>query len=75
MLGIHPERHTPDMHSWFPIFFPVREPFTWSEQDELVVDMWRCVSPQKVWYEWSAGTGKTSTVLHNTNARSYYVGL
>ena len=27
MLSIHPDTHTPNMASWFPIYFPVREPF------------------------------------------------
>ena len=23
----NPETHTPNMHSWFPIYFPIKEPF------------------------------------------------
>ena len=26
-LSIHPPTHTPNMFSWFPIYFPLREPF------------------------------------------------
>jgi protein arginine N-methyltransferase 5 len=26
-LSIHPETHTPNMFSWFPIYFPLRTPF------------------------------------------------
>lgn len=73
-LGIHPGRHTPDMHSWFPLFIPVREPFTWREGQELVMDVWRCVSPQKVWYEWCVA-GPVPSGTMNLNGRSYFVGL
>jgi protein arginine N-methyltransferase 5 len=26
-LSIHPPTHTPNMFSWFPIYFPLRTPF------------------------------------------------
>jgi protein arginine N-methyltransferase 5 len=26
VYSTHPQTHTPGMHSWFPMFFPIREP-------------------------------------------------
>jgi len=27
LYSTNPEQHTPKMHSWFPMYFPVKEPF------------------------------------------------
>ena len=70
-LSIHPVTHTPAMSSWFPIFFPVRRPFGGAGGQEVEVGLWRCCSPQKVWYEWCVG----DSPIHNPQGRSYWVGL
>ncbi len=38
------------------------------------VHMWRCVGPQKVWYEWAVAA-PSATHIHNVSGRSYHVGL
>lgn len=73
-ISTHPDTATPNMFSWFPIFFPLRHPVRVSSGDRLHVDMWRCVSSRKVWYEWVV-TQPASTHLHNAAGRSYHVGM
>jgi len=73
-LSIHPQTHTPNMFSWFPIYFPVRHPFYVPAGAKLDVSMWRCATRHKVWYEWAVG-GPQASPIHNPNGRSYYVGL
>lgn len=54
-LSIHPEnmhRVSPEMFSWFPIFFPFKQPIYLPGGSELEVNIWRLTSKQKVWYEW-----------------------
>ncbi|ORX34266.1 putative shk1 kinase-binding protein 1 [Kockovaella imperatae] len=58
-LSIHPEnahRVSPDMFSWFPLFFPFKEPLYLPSGSELEVGIWRLWDglKDKVWYEWSA---------------------
>ncbi|KAL8409541.1 hypothetical protein RB594_007835 [Gaeumannomyces avenae] len=54
-ISIHPERidqKSKDMISWFPIFFPLKQPLYFPEDAELEVSMWRQTDDTKVWYEW-----------------------
>ncbi|CED84658.1 Protein kinase inhibitor [Phaffia rhodozyma] len=58
-LSIHPDRQhiiSPDMLSWFPLFFPFREPLFLPSNSELDVHVWRLTDSRsrKVWYEWHA---------------------
>lgn len=55
-LSIHPDpvRGSKDMLSWFPIYFPFREPIYLPANSELDVHMWRLTSSDRVWYEWNA---------------------
>ncbi|GAB4821351.1 hypothetical protein N2152v2_008397 [Parachlorella kessleri] len=73
-LSIHPETHTPNMFSWFPIYFPLRQPFYVPQGSQVEVSMWRCAAKHKVWYEWAV-TRPTCSPIHNPSGRSYYVGL
>lgn len=73
-LGIEPSTATPNMFSWFPIFFPLRTPQLVSTSSTLEVHFWRCCGANKVWYEWCA-TAPTPSPIHNSNGRSYWVGL
>ncbi|CAI9115602.1 OLC1v1016543C1 [Oldenlandia corymbosa var. corymbosa] len=73
-LGIEPSTATPSMFSWFPIFFPLRTPVCVQPGVPLEVHMWRCCGSTKVWYEWCVAS-PTSSPVHNTNGRSYWVGL
>ncbi|TMW67142.1 hypothetical protein Poli38472_012258 [Pythium oligandrum] len=76
-LSIHPPTHSDGMFSWFPIYFPLREPVSVAKGEEMHVSFWRMVSSTKVWYEWSMTTrdGRAATTLHNPNGRSYWIGL
>ncbi|SPO21827.1 related to protein arginine N-methyltransferase [Ustilago trichophora] len=53
-LSIHPDpvRGSKDMLSWFPIYFPFRDPIYLPANSELDVHMWRMTSSDRVWYEW-----------------------
>ncbi|XP_062454791.1 protein arginine N-methyltransferase 5 [Rhea pennata] len=73
-LSIRPETHSPGMFSWFPIFFPIKQPLTVRAGEEVAVAFWRCASPKKVWYEWAV-TAPACSALHNPTGRSYTIGL
>ncbi|KAH8117716.1 PRMT5-domain-containing protein [Phellopilus nigrolimitatus] len=56
-LSIHPDRKdaiSKDMLSWFPCFFPIKEPLYLPSNAELRVSLWRLTDATKVWYEWHA---------------------
>ncbi|XP_047327783.1 protein arginine N-methyltransferase 1.5 [Impatiens glandulifera] len=72
-LGIEPSTATPNMFSWFPIFFPLRQPVLVAPGSPFEVHFWRRCST-KVWYEWCV-TSPTSSAVHNSSGRSYWVGL
>ncbi|KAF3446026.1 hypothetical protein FNV43_RR11204 [Rhamnella rubrinervis] len=73
-LGIEPSTATPNMFSWFAIFFPLRTPVCLHTGYSLEVHFWRCSGPTKVWYEWSV-TSPSASPIHNSSGRSYWVGL
>ncbi|KAK7541378.1 arginine N-methyltransferase-like protein [Phyllosticta paracitricarpa] len=41
-----------DMISWFPIWFPLKNPMYVPDDSEIVISMWRQTDDRKVWYEW-----------------------
>ncbi|KAI8668945.1 Protein arginine N-methyltransferase [Fusarium keratoplasticum] len=54
-ISTHPERidrKSKDMISWFPIFFPLKNPLYFPADTELEVSMWRQTDDTRVWYEW-----------------------
>ncbi|KAJ7170626.1 shk1 kinase-binding protein 1 [Mycena crocata] len=56
-LSIHPHRKdriSKDMLSWFPLFFPFKEPLYLPSNSELQVSIWRLTNQRQVWYEWHA---------------------
>ncbi|KAJ7650328.1 PRMT5 arginine-N-methyltransferase-domain-containing protein [Roridomyces roridus] len=56
-LSIHPHRKdriSKDMLSWFPLFFPLKEPLYLPSNSELRVSIWRLTNERQVWYEWHA---------------------
>ncbi|KAJ7593057.1 PRMT5-domain-containing protein [Mycena floridula] len=56
-LSIHPHRKneiSKDMLSWFPLFFPFKEPLYLPSNSELHVSIWRLTNQRQVWYEWHA---------------------
>ncbi|KAI8960604.1 Skb1 methyltransferase [Daldinia sp. FL1419] len=50
------DRKSKDMISWFPIFFPLKQPLYFPPDTELEVSMWRQTDDAKVWYEWMVET-------------------
>lgn len=73
-ISIEPRTHSPGMFSWFPIFFPVKEPIDITGGSNLKVDFWRCTNEEKVWYEWCVDSPRPSSI-HNPSGRSYTIGL
>jgi protein arginine N-methyltransferase 5 len=73
-LSTHPDTHTPGMFSWFPIYFPLREPQRLAAGAPVVARMWRVCAPSRVWYEWAV-SAPAASAIHNPGGRSYYVGL
>jgi type II protein arginine methyltransferase len=43
---------SPEMISWFPIYFPLQTPIYIPDNAQLGVSMWRKSDERKVWYEW-----------------------
>ncbi|XP_043248330.1 protein arginine N-methyltransferase 5 [Colletes gigas] len=73
-LSIEPSTHSPGMFSWFPIFFPIKEPVQLKAGDQIVLHFWRQCSPKNVWYEWCISKPIPGPI-HNPNGRSYTIGL
>lgn len=73
-ISINPSTFSDGMFSWFPIYFPIANPVYVEGGKLLTVHMWRCVSSQKVWYEWCISEPSV-TPIHNPNGRSHSIGL
>eukprot|EP01114_Cavostelium_apophysatum_P020862 TRINITY_DN7112_c0_g1_i1.p1 TRINITY_DN7112_c0_g1~~TRINITY_DN7112_c0_g1_i1.p1 ORF type:complete len:622 (+),score=146.02 TRINITY_DN7112_c0_g1_i1:52-1917(+) len=73
-LSINPATHTPTMYSWFPLYFPLREPMYVPEGAIIECHFWRNCSKSKVWYEWTVSSPDNSPI-HNVGGRSYWIGL
>ncbi|ETN45074.1 uncharacterized protein HMPREF1541_09950 [Cyphellophora europaea CBS 101466] len=43
---------SPDMMSWFPLYFPLKSAVWFPDDSECVVTLWRREDGRKVWYEW-----------------------
>jgi protein arginine N-methyltransferase 5 len=39
--SIEPSKHTSGMHSWFPMFFPIKTPLLASKGQEIRIQIWR----------------------------------
>ena len=52
-LSTLPASHTPGMHSWFPLFVPLRAPVAVAAGGAIALSMWRCREGGRVWYEWA----------------------
>jgi type II protein arginine methyltransferase len=81
-ISINPPTHSPDMFSWFPLFFPIRVPLYVPKGTEIDIHFWRCSDARKVWYEWQVVpriggvevVGEASSI-HNPGGRSSWIGL
>lgn len=77
--SIHPHNHTlgptgEPMFSWFPMYFPIREPALARAGERIALHLWRRVDAHKMWYEWLLES-PTHGPIHNVNGRSYWIGL
>lgn len=75
-ISTNPRTLTPQMTSWFPVFFPLEVPVTLKLDEELTASFWRCVSDKRriVWYEWCVERPVVSKIQNGNGAR-YSVGL
>ncbi|GAM20427.1 hypothetical protein SAMD00019534_036020 [Acytostelium subglobosum LB1] len=73
-LSINPANFSTGMFSWFPIFFPIREPINVNGNNTITVHFWRNATRAKVWYEWAV-TSPSISAIHNPGGRSYWIGL
>mmetsp|Transcript_4466 Transcript_4466/g.10772 ORF Transcript_4466/g.10772 Transcript_4466/m.10772 type:complete len:666 (-) Transcript_4466:111-2108(-) len=79
-ISIAPHEFSTGMFSWFPIYFPFREPLRLPAGSNIRVKMWRKTKEKKVWFEWCAivhrdGEIIATTPVHNPNGRSSYVSM
>ncbi|KAJ1835016.1 hypothetical protein LPJ63_001484 [Coemansia sp. RSA 2711] len=74
VLSICPDTHTAEMHSWFPMYFPIKRPLTVAAGSGISVHMWRRTGGTKTWYEWSVDAGGDSSGIHNINGHEYWIG-
>jgi protein arginine N-methyltransferase 5 len=79
-ISIAPHRFSKGMFSWFPLYFPFRNPLRVPYGSNISVKMWRKTSYGRVWYEWCAKVhrkGETlgATPIHNSNGRSSDVSM
>uniref|UniRef100_A0A915KMM4 Protein arginine N-methyltransferase 5 n=1 Tax=Romanomermis culicivorax TaxID=13658 RepID=A0A915KMM4_ROMCU len=68
-LNILPNRHTPGLFSWFPIYFPFKDPIFVKKGEKIVIDFWRASNARQVWYEWCM-VKPIQTPIMNCNGRS-----
>jgi len=80
--SINPETHTPGMHSWFPLYFPIKNPIVGRKGQTVRIQIWRNHSQTSVWYEWSMSLLTSSpeqlliqTHIHNANGKGYSIGM
>ena len=74
LMSIHPQTHSPEMFSWFPIFLPLHAPVSVNKGDDITLAVWRCVDERKVWYEWCL-LSPIQTPIQNTSGSNYWIGL
>jgi len=77
-ISIAPHNFSKGMFSWFPLYFPFRDPIRVPEGSNLSVNLWRKTMDGKVWYEWCATVHRkgeiiATTPIHNSNGRSSFV--
>ncbi|CAH8841351.1 unnamed protein product [Trichobilharzia szidati] len=73
-LSIHPDRHSPQMVSWFPLVFPLEHPIYVNADSQVTLHLWRLVSSRYVWYEWAI-TEPHPTKIHNAAGHAYKIAL
>jgi len=79
-ISTAPHEFSEGMFSWFPIYFPFREPLRIPTGSNINIKMWRKTQQTRVWFEWCAivhreGDIIATTPIHNPNGRSSYVSM
>lgn len=86
-ISTRPQSFSEGMFSWFPLYFPLKEPLRVPGGATFACSVWRRTetntsgSSGRVWYEWCAkamdGSGNIlgQSHIHNPNGRSYNVTL
>ncbi|WWC86067.1 uncharacterized protein L201_000938 [Kwoniella dendrophila CBS 6074] len=74
-LSIHPDnahRVSPEMFSWFPLYFPLKESLYLPSGCELEVNLWRLCDSRgkKIWYEWAVESYLSVTQNNSTQSTS-----
>ena len=73
-ISINPKTFSEGMISWFPLYFPLKNPVYLERGAEVDGEFWRCTGGNKVWYEWGISKPYVIPVM-NPNGRSYFIGL
>ena len=78
LMSILPETHSKDLHSWFPMYFPIKT-CLFNAGNDIDVHIWRCCSSDRVWYEWeisimNEGKMISTSGIHNPNGKVYWIG-
>lgn len=84
-LSTHPSfqsEKSPNLLSWFPMWFPLSVPLVVSKNSEVELNIWRQCDQTRVWYEWSVETYRRensrrtfqgATAIHNLNGSAFSV--
>ncbi len=79
IISIAPSSFSTGMFSWFPLYFPLREPLIVPPGADVKANIWRKCDSTRVWYEWCAEISGDDILsvshLHNPNGRSSFVRL
>mmetsp|Transcript_32280 Transcript_32280/g.67864 ORF Transcript_32280/g.67864 Transcript_32280/m.67864 type:complete len:915 (+) Transcript_32280:77-2821(+) len=84
VISIAPHSFSVGMFSWFPLYFPLKEPLRVPPGATVNCSIWRRSDDARVWYEWCAevvddrdGAGEAclwaASSIHNPGGRSYHV--
>jgi protein arginine N-methyltransferase 5 len=76
-ISIAPNTFSTGMYSWFPLYFPLKEPLIIPPNSTIRCNIWRQCDTSSVWYEWCAEVIDNSSCkvisascLHNPRGRS-----
>jgi protein arginine N-methyltransferase 5 len=84
LISTRPSSFSTGMFSWFPLYFPLKEPIHVPYGTKVCLNVWRRGDSSRVWYEWSvevvlptndADVLLVTSGIHNPNGRSYFVSL
>ncbi|KAK1744545.1 protein arginine N-methyltransferase 5 [Skeletonema marinoi] len=81
VISIAPNSFSVGMFSWFPLYFPLKQPLCAPEGSTVNCSVWRRSDDARVWYEWCAevidnnGNIWSTSSIHNPGGRSYHVRL